>query len=66
MEDDDKGSKAFNISVKAESILKPDDYLFEFNDEEYPALLGNNPTFIETHKTFDNKVLYKAGDIGKE
>jgi TATA-binding protein-associated factor Taf7 len=30
--------------------------------EQYPALLTNLPTNIETHKTFDNKIFLKSGE----
>uniref|UniRef100_A0A7S3M8N5 TAFII55 protein conserved region domain-containing protein n=1 Tax=Spumella elongata TaxID=89044 RepID=A0A7S3M8N5_9STRA len=35
------------------------------NGKEYPALLMNLPTIVETHKTFDNKIFLKSGDIGQ-
>lgn len=35
------------------------------SDDEYPALLLSLPCPVETHKTFDNRILYKSGDISQ-
>jgi TATA-binding protein-associated factor Taf7 len=40
-------------------------YEFVYGEERYPALLGNLPCNIETHKTFDHGTYYKSGDISQ-
>lgn len=42
-----------------------DSYVFKFDDREYPSLLINLPTIVETHKTFDKKIFIKSGEIGQ-
>lgn len=37
----------------------------EGSTTQYPALLVNLPCPVETHRTFDNKTLYKSADIGQ-
>jgi hypothetical protein len=37
----------------------------QIEDNIYPAMLCNLPSPLETHKTLDNKVLYKSGNIGQ-
>jgi hypothetical protein len=46
------------------SCIKGKEYVFRFSNEEYHATLIKFPTIIEVQKTFDNKSLYKSGDIG--
>jgi TATA-binding protein-associated factor Taf7 len=41
------------------------DFTFQFGEITLPALLVNMPTLIETHKTFDNKIFLKSGEIGQ-
>lgn len=53
------------INVKPELNGKDEDYIFECDDIEYPALLANLPTLIEAQKTFDKKVVFKSADIGQ-
>jgi hypothetical protein len=42
-----------------------DSYKFKFDDKEYPSLLTNLPTVVETHKTFDRKIFIKSGEVGQ-
>jgi TATA-binding protein-associated factor Taf7 len=56
-----KKSYGFSIS----SILEKSFFEFVYGEERYPALLGNLPCNIETHKTFDHGTYYKSGDISQ-
>jgi transcription initiation factor TFIID subunit 7 len=44
---------------------KMNHYTFVLQNKAYPALLQNLPCLLETHKTVDMKIFYKAGDIGQ-
>lgn len=54
------------IDVKPEDPEKPsNNFTFSIGDDEYPALLSNLPTPVESHKTFNNKIFLKSADIGQ-
>eukprot|EP01035_Chromulina_nebulosa_P017629 gene17629-23206_t len=59
--DDNKTFEA--IQIKSEDST--DKYIFTIDDDDFPALLGNSPTLLESYKTYDNKVILKSGDIGQ-
>ncbi|ETW05408.1 hypothetical protein H310_03176 [Aphanomyces invadans] len=40
-------------------------FKFRIDDTELPATLCQLPCIVETHKTYDEKLFYKSGDIGQ-
>lgn len=60
----DSIDKEQTIHIKPETG-KQNYYQFILDDNTYPALLQNLPCLVESHKTVDMKIFYKAGDIGQ-
>lgn len=63
--DNDNTDELSQIKVTPDNNGLTDHYIFEYDNEDYPALLMNNPTILETYKTFDSKVIIKNGEIGQ-
>lgn len=59
-----KGVDTLAIEVIPEEGRKPY-FSLQLGEERFPAVLGNLPCNIETHKTYDHTTYYKSGDIGQ-
>lgn len=63
---DDDGNESIEATVRPADESNPsNDFIWCMDGKEYPALLMNLPTVVESHKTFDNKTFLKSGDIGQ-
>ncbi|EQC26013.1 hypothetical protein SDRG_16160 [Saprolegnia diclina VS20] len=40
-------------------------FKFHLGDQEYPVTLNQLPCILETHKTYDDNLFYKSGEIGQ-
>ena len=54
-----------SFSLIVYSLIDKAKFEFVFGDQRFPALLGNLPCNIETHKTFDHMTYYKSGDVSQ-
>lgn len=55
----------FILLIISFTLIEKSYFEFIFGDKRYPALLGNLPCNIETHKTFDHITYYKSGDVAQ-
>lgn len=63
---DDDDNDSIEATVRPVDESNPsNDFIWCMDGKEYPALLMNLPTVVESHKTFDNKTFLKSGDIGQ-
>jgi len=63
---DDDNNESIEATVRPADESNPsNDFIWCMDGKEYPALLMNLPTVVESHKTFDNKTFLKSGDIGQ-
>lgn len=63
---DDDDNESIEATVRPADESNPsNDFIWCMDGKEYPALLMNLPTVLESHKTFDNKTFLKSGDIGQ-
>eukprot|EP01038_Epipyxis_sp_PR26KG_P009182 gene9182-12383_t len=59
-------TKPILIDISPKDADSPsNDFTFSLEGKDYPSLLLNLPCPLETHKTFDNKIFLKSGDVGQ-
>ena len=59
---DDDDNDSIEATVRPLDESNPsNDFIWCMDGKEYPALLMNLPTVVESHKTFDNKTFLKSG-----
>lgn len=66
MNDEQVNEESIDVIQQDEETCQNGDYFtFVIKNEQYPALLENLPTILESHKTCDKKIFLKSGDIGQ-